>query len=247
MTRLARAKGRDAILARYGSERSFVLRTLYTWLTLTILYLGIWPMLVIYAGAPAVSPEDTPLDWYQLRLLAPLLTAFAAGWLWWVSPVPTDTADRADVIGLLQRGRLWTQVLAFLAGMIVVIALFLLIEDASGGLRLLLVTLAESTVIGVIISGYLHGALEMLLRARQAALAASALYAVTFAMRSLLAVTVQDTGGDLLVALGAGLLAGLLIGLTMAGLRAGSGSILPGILALWLLFLLLGLSSFYSS
>ncbi len=245
MARLARAKGRDAIIARYGSERSFALRTLYTWLTLTILYLGVWPMLVIYAGAPGVDPEDMPLDWYQPRLLAPLLTAVAAGWLWRASPVPTDTADRERVVALLRRGRLWPQVMLFLAGTIAVVALFLLAENPGGGLRLLLLTLVEATVIGVVVSGYLHGALDLLLRPRQSALAASGLYALTFAMRGMLATASQEPGGDALIALAAGLLAGLLIGLVAAGLRAASGSIVPGLLALWLLFLVLGLSGFY--
>lgn len=246
MVRLVRAKGRDAIFTRFGSERSFVLRTLYTWLTLTILYLGAWPMLIIYAGAPSVDPEDTPLGWYQLRLLAPLLTAVAAAFIWRVSPVPTETAARERVLLLARRGRVWPQVLLFLAGTIVVVALFLLVEDLSGGLRLLLLTLAEAAVIGIVISGYLHGALELVLRPRQAALAASGLYALTFAMRAMLAVASQEAGGDVAIALAAGLLAGLLIGLVAAGLRAASGSIVPGILALWLLFLLLGLAGFYA-
>ncbi len=244
MVRRSRAKGRDAVAARFGSERSFVFRTLYTWLTLTILYLGVWPMLVIYAGAPGVDPEDTPLDWYQLRLLAPLLTALAAGWLWQASPVPAETAARERVVALARRGRLWPQVLLFMAGTIAVVALFLLAEDAGGGLRLLLLTLAEAAVIGVVISGYLHGALDLVLRPRQATLAASGLYALTFAMRAMLAVASQESG-DVLVALAAGLLAGLLIGLAAGGLRAASGSIVPGILGLWLLFVVLGLSGFY--
>ena len=245
MARLTRAKGRDAILARFGSERSFVLRTLYTWLTLTILYLGVWPMLVIYAGAPGSDPEDTPLDWFQLRFLAPLLTALAAAWLWRASPVPTDAAERGRVLALARRGRIWPQVLLFLVGTIVVVGLFLLVEDVSAGIRLLLLTAAEATVIGIVISGYLHGALDLVLRRRQAMLAASGLYALTFGMRAMLAVASQESGGDVVVALVAGLVAGLLIGLAAAALRSASDSIVPGILALWLLFLFLGLSSFY--
>ena len=245
MARVTRAKGRDAVVARYGSERSFILRTLYTWLTLTILYLGVWPMLVIYAGAPGVDPEDTPLGWYQLRLLAPLLTALAAGWLWRASPAPTDTAARERFLALARRGRLWPQLLLFLAGTIAVVALFMLAEDLGGGVRLIMLTLVEAVVIGVVVSGYLHGALDMVLRPRRAALAVTGLYALTFGMRAMLAVTSQESGGDALVALLAALLAGLVAGLAAAGLRAASGSIVPGILALWLLFLLLGLSGFY--
>ena len=247
MVRLTRAKGRDAIVARYGSVRSFVLRALYTWLTLTILYLGLWPMLVIYAGAPGVNPQDTPLEWFQLRLLAPLLTAVVAGWLWRVSPVPTDTADRERIVALARRGRLWPQVLLFLAGTIVVIAVFMLAANFSGGSRLLLVTLAEAAVMVIIVSGYLHGALDLVLKPHQATLAVGGLYALTFAMRAMLSTASQESGGDTLVALVAGLIAGLLIGLAAAGLRAASGSIIPGIFSLWLLFLLLGLSSFYAT
>jgi len=241
----ARPKGQQAAELRYGSTRSFMLRTLYSWLTLTILYLGVWPMLVIYADAPSVDPEDTPLGWYQLRLLAPLLTAIVAAWLWRASPVPTSTGARARLETLIRTDRLWQQLLFFLLGTIVVVALFLLVADPGGGLRLLALTLAEAAVIGIIISGYLQGAFELITRTRVAALAAIGLYALTFAMRATLAVAAQTTG-DVPIALAAGLIAGGLIGAVACLLRAASGSIVPGILALWLLFLAIGLSAFFA-
>src|SRR5687767_3082237 len=90
-----RLKGRGAIGPRYGSTRSFVLRTLYSWLTLSMLYLFAWPLLVIYFGAPSVPPEETPANWYQFRLFAPLLIAAIVLWLWQLSPAPAGTALRA--------------------------------------------------------------------------------------------------------------------------------------------------------
>src|SRR5688572_8915808 len=48
-------KGHAAMLARYGTTRSFTMRTLYTWLTLTMLYLFTWPLLVLLTAAPGVT------------------------------------------------------------------------------------------------------------------------------------------------------------------------------------------------
>jgi hypothetical protein len=247
MTRFLRLKGEDAVVARYGSVRSFMLRTLYTWLTLTILALFTWPLLVIYADAPAVAPQDTPLGWFQFRLLAPLLVAGAAAWLWQLSPAPVETGSLRTALGLFQRGRVWPQLLVFLLGTIVVIAIFLLVEDTAGALKLLSLTFAEAAVIGIVISGYLHAAFDVVLHDDRANLAAIGLFALTFVIRGVVAIASEaDVSQAELISAGiAGLIGGALIGGVVTMLRSRSGSIVPGILGLWLLFLLLGLSGFY--
>jgi hypothetical protein len=247
MTRFSRLKGLDAVVARYGSVRSFVLRTLYTWLTLTILALFTWPLLIIYADAPAVAPQDTPLGWFQFRLLAPTLVAVAAAWLWQLSPAPTDTGAVRTALSLFQRGRVWPQVLVFLLGTIAVITIFLLIEDPAGALKLVSVTCAEAAVIGIIISGYLHATFDVVLEDDRANLAAVGLFALTFVIRGVVAIASESdvTQAELIGAGIAGLIGGALIGGVTTFLRVRSGSIAPGILSLWLLFLVLGLSGFY--
>lgn len=242
-----RLKGRAGAVARYGSVRAFAWRILYSWLTLTMLYLFVWPLLVLLTSAPGVAPEDTPTGWYQLRLLAPVLTAMAVAWIWRLSPVPAETAAPGRLRGLLRAGVVWPQALLFLAGLPLVLAGFLLAEDAPGALKLVLLTLAEAVVIQLVLSGYLHGAFDLLLSERPW-LAAVGLFALTFAIRGTLAAAAQETlpEGELLLAASGGIVAGALVGALSVWLRARSGSIYPGILALWLLLLLLGLGDFYA-
>jgi hypothetical protein len=244
-----RLKGRAAAIARYGGLRSFALRTLYSWLTMTMLYLFVWPLLVVYADAPAVPPEETPAGWYQLRLLPPLLVAAVATWLWRLSPVPVATLDPRGALALFRCGRVWPQVLVFLLGMCVVVGGFMLAHDPPGALKLLLLTLAETLVILVLTSGYLHGAFELLLEDRKpvaAALCATGLYAFLFGLRAALAVAGESGSGDeYVVAISAGIVVGALVGGVASWLRDRSGSLLPGVLALWLTFLLLALPEFY--
>jgi hypothetical protein len=244
---VTRLKGHEGIVARYGSERSFTLRLLYSWLTLTMLWTFAWPLLVLLTSAPGVPPEKTPAGWFQFRLLAPLLTAAAAGWIWRLSPVPTTTADRGRMLALAREGRVWPQVLLFLIGLPLVLSGFLLAEDAGGALKLASLALAEAVVIQVILSGYLHGAFDLLLPEGRPELPAVGLYALTFGIRGALAAAAEETlpQGELLLAATGGILAGALIGCLSVWLRARSGSILPGILSLWLLFLLIDLGDFY--
>jgi hypothetical protein len=243
-----RLKGREAIALRYGSLRSFMLRTLYSWLTMSMLYLFTWPLAVIYLDAPAVPPHETPIDWYQLRLLAPLAIAGVAAWLWQVSPAPAGTMARSRVAALFTQGRVWPQAMLFLLGTPLVLTGFLVVEDPAGGLKLALLTLAEALAIQVLTSGYLHAAFEIVLEDGRANLAAIGLYSATFAIRAAMVVAAeqaQSAGGDYTLALAAGIVVGGIVGGIATWLRARSGSLLPGILALWLIFLMLGLTDFY--
>lgn len=54
----------------------------YRWLNLTLVHQGVWPLLLVMAGAPATTVGLTPLPWFWARLAAPLLAAlFAAAYL----------------------------------------------------------------------------------------------------------------------------------------------------------------------
>lgn len=244
----ARLKGRGAIVPRYGSQRSFMLRTLYSWLTMSMLYLFAWPLAVIYLDAPGVPPRETPLDWYQVRLLAPLLIAALAAWLWQLSPAPAETIGRERALAPFRTGKVWPQALLFLLATPLVLTAFLLAEDPAGALKLALLTLAEALAIQILTSGYLHAAFEIVLEDGRANLATTGLYAATFAIRASMVVAAEqsDASPDYTLALVAGVAVGVVVGGAAAWLRARSGSVLPGILALWLTFLMLGLGDFYA-
>ncbi len=242
-----RMKGREAIVPRYGTQRSFMLRTLYSWLTMSMLYLFAWPLAVIYLGAPGVAPHETSADWYQIRLLAPVLIAALAAWLWQLSPAPAETMARGRALALFRQGRIWPQALLFLIATPLVLTGFLMVNDPAGAIKLVLLTLAESLAIQILTSGYLHAAFDIVLEDGRANLAAIGLYAAAFAIRASMVVAAEqaEAGGDYTLAIVAGVFVGIIVGGVSSWLRARSGSLLPGVLALWLTFLLLGLGDFY--
>jgi uncharacterized protein YciU (UPF0263 family) len=244
-----RLKGEEAIVARYGSRGSFAGRLLYTWFTLTVLYAFTWPLLVLMTAAPGTAPWDTPLDWFQLRVLPPALIAVITAWLWRLSPVPHDPIDRSRWLSPFRQGRIWPQVLVFLLGLTVVISFMLVLENPSGALKLITLTLAEAAVIQMLVAGYVHGAFDLLLRRPQSNLPAILLFALTFGMRGALATVDEDVLAQeqFVVALSAGIVAGALIGLVAVFLRNRTGSLTPGIVALWLGLLLLALPDFYAA
>src|ERR671921_1518396 len=65
----------DASLANEGLS---AFRRAYRWLNLTLVQHGVWPLLVVVFGAPAVPVALTPLPWYWARLVAPGLATLLA-------------------------------------------------------------------------------------------------------------------------------------------------------------------------
>jgi hypothetical protein len=72
--RRARAMA-DSSLANEGLS---AFRRAYRWLNLTLVQHGVWPLLVVVFGAPAVPVALTPLPWYWARLAAPVLATLLA-------------------------------------------------------------------------------------------------------------------------------------------------------------------------
>src|SRR5918994_6927459 len=72
----SRARGMaDSSLANEGLS---AFRRAYRWLNLTLVQHGVWPLLVVVLGAPAVPVALTPLPWYWARLGAPVLATLLA-------------------------------------------------------------------------------------------------------------------------------------------------------------------------
>jgi hypothetical protein len=65
----------DSSLANEGLS---AFRRAYRWLNLSLVQHGVWPLLVVVLGAPAVPIALTPLPWYWARLAAPLLATLLA-------------------------------------------------------------------------------------------------------------------------------------------------------------------------
>ena len=65
----------DSSLANEGLS---AFRRAYRWLNLTLVQHGVWPLVVVVFGAPAVPVALTPLPWFWVRLAAPLLATLLA-------------------------------------------------------------------------------------------------------------------------------------------------------------------------
>jgi hypothetical protein len=241
--RLTRDKGLGAAVVRYGNLRSFTLRTLYSWLTLTILLTFSWPAMIVYLDAPTgVSPRATPLGWFVARLLAAALSAAAAGLLWRLSPIPATVAQPERARRLFSRasGRVWPQALVFLCGLSALLLVLLLVADPLGALQVALLGLAEALAVQLLLSGYVKGLFDLTLDDYRATVATLGLFALTYGMRE--GLDAASGSGDFVLALVAGGVLGLLIGGVSLWLRAKSGSLLPALLAQWLLlYILVGL------
>jgi hypothetical protein len=66
---------------RLFAGRLDLFKRLYRWLNLTLIQQGVWPLLVVLAGAPAGPVAGTPLPWWAGRIAGPALAAVLA-WLY---------------------------------------------------------------------------------------------------------------------------------------------------------------------
>lgn len=97
----------------------------YRWLNLTLIQQGLWPLLVVVAGAPAAPIALTELPWYWARLAAPVLAAFFALAYLAQRPegLPSDVAQRtAGAVDERDR-RLREQVTILIIGVTIAVAI----------------------------------------------------------------------------------------------------------------------------
>src|SRR5215216_2239117 len=73
-----RGRRRGIPTSSVTNEGLSAFRRAYRWLNLTLVQHGVWPLLVVVFGAPAVPVALTPLPWYWARLAAPVLATLLA-------------------------------------------------------------------------------------------------------------------------------------------------------------------------
>lgn len=105
-------------------------RRTYRWLNLTLVQQGVWPLLVVVFGAPAVPVALTDLPWYWARLGAPLLAALLALAYLAQRPegLPSDMAAREAAAGNERDRRIREQAAILLVGLVAAVALLRLIQ-----------------------------------------------------------------------------------------------------------------------
>src|SRR5215207_7613485 len=79
---LQNRRARAMATSSLTNEGLSAFRRAYRWLNLTLIQHGVWPLLVVVFGAPAVPIALTPLPWYWARMAAPVLaTGLALAYL----------------------------------------------------------------------------------------------------------------------------------------------------------------------
>lgn len=222
------------MMTRYGTLRSAAGATLFSWINLTLLLTFGWPALVVFFDAPSVAIENTPLDWFVLRLGFVVTGALLTVVLWMLSPAPVAVATLRSVAGIARRGMIWTQAVLILTGISVLLSVLLLLADPDPALKVISFGLLEAIAVQTLLSGYMKSAFDVLVPGRQSFLSVLGLFAAFFALRSFaLAVVATGGGENEVLALLAGGVLGAVYGAVSLLLRDRSGSLLPGILLHW--------------
>jgi hypothetical protein len=226
------------LMLRYGSDRNATLRTLYAWFNLTLLLSFAWPTLAVFFDAPVSSPENTPADWLIMRAAGPLIVFGVGLRIWLASGAPLYVASLARFRSLAMLGPLWTQLLAFLVILTLVLSAILFLSDPGSALKVLSLGLAEALALQFVVSGYVKTVLEVL-EADPSRIfwICAALYGVMFGLRGGLAAAIQPDAEAAFV-LGAGVasaLGGVVLGALFVYLRDRTSSLYPGVVLTWLI------------
>ena len=225
------------LLLRHDSVRNAVLRTLYAWFNLTLLLSFGWPALVVFFEAPLASVENTPADWFFLRIGVPLVVLGVAIRLWYGSAVPVFVGHPKHLAHLRTIGPVWTQSLIFIVLLAGVLSAVLFASDQEPAAKVLSFGLVEAAAMQVAVSGYVKSALEAVGAAPSRSFwVCAVLFGAMFTLRGGVAAGIQPDAAAGLVFAGslAGFAAGFMLGAATIYLRDRLVTIYPGIILQWL-------------
>lgn len=77
--------------ARVLDKRFVVFKRVYRWLNLSLIQQGIWPLLIVLAGAPSLAVPALPWNWWLARAAGPVLASVLA--LVYLAQPPPDAAS----------------------------------------------------------------------------------------------------------------------------------------------------------
>lgn len=205
------------------------------WLNLTLIQQGIWPLLIVVAGAPAVPVAATPWDWWVLRAGAPALAALLAAIYLLQQPSGGPRWTAADD----ERGdRLRQQARILLVGVAVAVALLrLIVGPAEAVAKLIAFGATDVAAFHLIHFGVVARAIAAPEAAR---LTAIALFGVSWGVRELLVAAVDRDPALLPVVFAGGLAVGSAVATVSWLLRRWPGGWLPAMAAHWLVVYLIG-------
>jgi len=197
------------------------------WLSLTLLHHGVWPLLVLLAGAPASAPAVVPAAWFPARLAGPALAAALAALYLRRLPLIGDGAPASR----------WRAQARF--GLLALAAVLAVARLAAGPVepvaKLLLFGAVDVAAFHLIHFGVVARTFGGPGSEEDRGLAVAVLlFAVSWGMRDAALIAVGGEGRPLL-AFAAGFAVGLAVALLVRGLRRWPGGALPAAAAHWTL------------
>ncbi|MFN8591235.1 MAG: hypothetical protein U0031_07185 [Thermomicrobiales bacterium] len=215
-------------------------RRAYRWLNLTLVHQGLWPLLIVVFGAPAVPVGLTDGIWYPLRVAGPLLGALLA--LAYLSQrpegLPSDQAIRTFRAGSERDRRLREQMTILIVGVAAAVALLRLWQGPLGAVaKLEVFALADVAAYQAINFGVAGRGVEGGWRR----LIPVGLFALSWGLHDAFLSVASGGVGEVLLTFFGGAVVGLLVGAGVWMLRQWPGGYLSAAAAQFLVvYLILG-------
>jgi hypothetical protein len=223
-----------------ANEGLAAFRRAYRWLNLTLVQHGVWPLLVVVFGAPAVQIALTPLPWYWARLAAPVLATLLALAYLTQRPegLPSDMSLRTAEAGSERDRRLREQATILIVGVTAAVALLRLLQGPfMPVLKLEVFGLADVAA---------YQAINFGVAGRSAASGAGqalpvALFGLSWGMRDLFLAAASPLAENLVLSFAGGAAIGLVFGTISFALRRWPGGYLSATaLQFLMVYLVLG-------
>ena len=215
-----------------GGGRVDRLRRVLRWLSLTVVQHGIWPLVLLLGGAPALPVSHLPWGWWLARAAGPALAALLAlAYLGWRAPGPMLGRSGPEATG---PAAAWaTQARLLLVGVAVLVAVARLAAGpADAAAKVLLFGVADVAAYQLVNLGVAaRGARDP----RDAAMVGIGLFALSWGLQQAVAAMLGAPLAALPVAFAAGLATGAVVGAMVLGVRWWPGGWLTGFAAQWLL------------
>ena len=215
-------------------------RRAYRWLNLTLVQHGVWPLLVVVFGAPAVPVALTPLPWYWARLAAPVLATLLALAYLAQRPqgLPSDRAQRTAEATSERDRRLREQATILIVGVTTAVAVLRLVQGP-------FIPLLKLEVFGVADTAA-YQAINFGVAGRAVATGAGqtlpiALFGLSWGLRDLSLAAASPAAESLVLSFAGGGAVGLALGAVSFGLRRWPGGYLAATgLQFLIVYLVLG-------
>jgi hypothetical protein len=235
-----RGRWGDAVTSSLANEGLSAFRRAYRWLNLTMIQHGVWPLLVVVFGAPAVPIALTPLPWYWARIAAPMLATLLALAYLAQRPqgLPSDMALRTADASSERDRRLREQATILIVGVTVAVAILRIVQGPIVPvLKLEAFGLADAAAYQAINFGVAGRSAS----AGPGQLLPVALFGVSWGMRDLFLAAASPLAESLVLSFASGGALGLMLGAISFGLRRWPGGYLSATaLQFLLVYLVLG-------